>query len=147
MFSCASSFNHPIGDWKVSCLTLHPLLTNPLVTVWDVSSVTDMAHIFSIASSFNQPIGDWDVSKVSGMWGMFQDASSFNQPIGDWDVSFVFDMGQMFNSASSFNQNLCLWGDLVDPSTVLLRGIFISSGCDDTTKSTTITSNWCQACQ
>ena len=85
MFSGATSFNQPIGNWNVSNVTL-------------------MNKMFSGATSFNQPISDWDVSNVTEMWGMFARATSFNQPISNWDVSNVTNMNLMFEGAISFNQ-------------------------------------------
>ena len=41
-------FNHPIGDWDVSC-------------------VTDMWYMFFYLRAFNQAVGDWDVSGVTYM--------------------------------------------------------------------------------
>jgi Mycoplasma protein of unknown function, DUF285 len=42
---------------------------------WDVSSVTDMNHMFALASTLYQCIGAWDVSGVTGMPSMFWGAS------------------------------------------------------------------------
>ena len=75
----------------------------------DLSTVTNMSHMFDIASSFNQDIGSWDVSGVTSMSAMFRGASSFNQDIGAWNVASVNDMGFMFRAASSFNQNIGAW--------------------------------------
>ncbi|NBW70381.1 MAG: BspA family leucine-rich repeat surface protein, partial [Bacteroidetes bacterium] len=79
------------------------------VTLWDVSSVTDMNELFKGADAFNQDIGSWDVRSVTDMNLMFDNATSFNQDIGSWDVSNVTDMGGLFFFAGSFNQNLGSW--------------------------------------
>ena len=70
MFSYASKFNQPIGDW-------------------DTKEVRNMRRMFKGASEFNQPIGNWDTGSVESMEWMFRSASAFNQPIGDWDVSSI----------------------------------------------------------
>ncbi len=59
MFSLATTFNSPIGNWNVD-------------------SVTNMAYMFEGASSFNQPIDTWNTINVSNMYSMFYYASSFN---------------------------------------------------------------------
>ncbi len=48
---------------------------------WNVSSDTDMSHMFADATSFNQDISTWDVSSVTDMSQMFYYALSFNQPL------------------------------------------------------------------
>ncbi|EFP97954.1 BspA family leucine-rich repeat surface protein, partial [Vibrio caribbeanicus] len=90
MFSGATTFNQPIGNW-------------------DTSKVSDMAGMFEGAASFNQPIGNWDTSKVTDMRAMFKDAKAFNQPIGHWDISKIENIHSMFTGAYSFSQDLSLW--------------------------------------
>jgi surface protein len=82
---------------------------NEDISSWDVSSVTDMKHMFRSASAFNQDISRWDVSSVTNMKQMFKDASAFNQNIGSWDTSSVTDMSYMFDSATAFNQDISSW--------------------------------------
>ena len=84
------AFNHSIGNWNVS-------------------SVTDMNHMFQSSSLFNQDISGWDVSSVTDMKYMFHSATNFNQDISGWDVSNVTDMSNMFLYASAFNQDISSW--------------------------------------
>ena len=95
MFSDASAFNQPIGEWNVS-------------------SVGTMRNMFSGASAFNQPIGDWDVSKVDDMSNMFNDADAFSQNLGRWyvvpdDTSYGISEGTLDVTAVSA-QNSVLGG-------------------------------------
>jgi surface protein len=75
----------------------------------DLSSVTDMNHMFAEARAFNQDIGGWDISSVTNLYAMFYRASAFNQDIGDWDTSNVTDMCAMFGHTITFNQNISGW--------------------------------------
>ena len=90
MFAGCESFNHPLGSW-------------------DVSRVTLMTGMFAGCRSFNQPLEKWDVSKVTDMSDMFTDCTAFNQPLAQWDVANVKDMSKMFDGCSSFNQSLEAW--------------------------------------
>ncbi|WP_452229791.1 BspA family leucine-rich repeat surface protein [Lacinutrix sp. MEBiC02404] len=82
---------------------------NQDVSSWDVSNVTHMVNMFWGASSFNQDLSSWDVSNVTIMAAMFQEAFAFNQDLSSWDVSSVYHMGSMFNYASSFNGDVSTW--------------------------------------
>jgi surface protein len=110
-----SGFNGVIGSWDVSSVTNMAYMFsdassfNRPISSWDVSNVRYMSQMFDEASSFNQPLNSWDVSRVTDMDYMFDDATSFNQPLGSWDVSSVTDMYHMFYDASSFNQPLGSW--------------------------------------
>jgi surface protein len=104
MFNGATSFNSDISSWNVS-------------------NVTNMAHMFNGASSFNQYINtngvysedgefyynSWNTSNVTNMSRMFRNSVSFNQDISSWTVSNVNDMSFMFAYASSFDRNLGEW--------------------------------------
>ncbi len=103
------------------------------ISLWDVSSVTDMNNMFAVASSFNGDISGWDVSSVMDMTSMFYSARAFNADISGWDVSAVTDMTTMFFLASAFNQDLEEWGDhwLLDANgkyTGIKGDMFLSSG-------------------
>ena len=54
-------------------------------------------------------IGGWNVSSVTNMASMFSGAAAFDQPIGGWDVSSVMDMYYMFSGAASFRQDITGW--------------------------------------
>lgn len=84
-------------------------LFNDDISMWNVSTITDMSGMFSGATAFNQPIGSWNVSNVNDMTDMFANASAFNQDISNWDVSDALVMDGMFNGATVFNRNLAWW--------------------------------------
>jgi surface protein len=85
------------------------LTTNPAMTGWHTSHVTDMSNLFNGATSFNQNIEDWDVSHVTNLNSSFKGCKSFNQPLDNWDVSSVTNMSNLFNGATAFNQPLNNW--------------------------------------
>ena len=75
---------------------------------WNVSGVTDMRNMFS-SSSYTGDLSSWDVSSVTYMQNMFSRASSFNSDLSGWNVSAVNNMDGMFFRASSFNSDLSGW--------------------------------------
>ena len=109
-------FNEDISSWDVSSVTDMSHLFNFTaadfnadIGAWDVSNVTTMQSMFDGAHTFNQDIGDWDVSSVTDMREMFLDSAHFNRDIGDWDVSSVTDMSSMFSGATDFNRDIGDW--------------------------------------
>ena len=76
---------------------------------WDVSNVTNMAHMFHNCVNFNQPLNNWNVSNVTNMGSMFFECLAFNQPLDKWNVSNVTDMESMFQDCLIFNQPLNNW--------------------------------------
>ena len=109
MFSNATSFNQPIGDWNTSkfydmgSMFKNATSFNQDLNSWDLSSAYSMSNMFLGASSFNQNIGNWNTSKVTKTHFLFNGASAFNQDISDWNVSAVMNMTNMFHGASSLS--------------------------------------------
>ena len=63
--------------------------------------------MFMRATSFNADISKWDVSSVNEMASMFSGATAFNADISKWNVLSVTSMQDMFMHAASFNRKLC----------------------------------------
>ena len=90
MFRSASSFNQPLGDWRVDNVTIWARCSTP--------------------RSFNQPLGRETLSPIctggsatrrqhvhgDDMRCMFWEASSFNQPLGDWRLRAGCNTQNMF---------------------------------------------------
>jgi surface protein len=107
-----------INDWDVRALTDMSYLFlgldesyafNEPLDKWDVSNVTNMAHMFNHCTMFNQPLNNWDTRNVVDMSGMFRDCVSFNQPLDKWDVGRVEYMNDMFSECIQFNRPLNDW--------------------------------------
>ena len=96
----------PSGDCKI---TDNPFCPQEMIGDWDVSSITDMSHLFDSAFLFNGDISKWDVSRVKDMSGMFQRAIAFNGDLSKWDVSRVTTMAFMFKDADWFKGDLAKW--------------------------------------
>ncbi len=115
MFSGATNFNQPIGDWNTSNVTdMSDMFSgaksfNQPIGNWNTSNVVNMKGMFHNAQSFNQELDGWDTSNVTNMTGMFQGAKTFNGSIGKWNTSSVTSMEDMFSDARSFNQNIGGW--------------------------------------
>jgi surface protein len=98
--------------------------------LWDVSKCWDFRYFCWNNQEFNQNIGNWDVSSATQMTHMFgvtgklaTDSSpsefGFNcgdapadpkfNPIQNWDVTSVQDIRQIFDRAYAFNKNLNSW--------------------------------------
>jgi surface protein len=137
MFYGAVEFNSYVNDWDVSSVTNMAYLFsaskgvgkfNQELSAWDVSSVTDARGMFYNATNFNQNISAWNVSKVTDMYSMFAGAKAFNQDVSNWDVSSVTSMQYMFYEASEFNQNISTWPvTLVDSMGDMFNGATLST--------------------
>ena len=79
------------------------------LSAWNVSGVTDMSHMFYQTTAFNGDLSAWDVSSVTDMSRMFYESDTFNQDISAWDVSSATDMSWMFSRAFSFDQDISSW--------------------------------------
>jgi len=132
MFSNSELITNPtISMWDVSHVTdMRELFKDTDMNIdisnWDVRNVTNMSEMFENNSTFNQDISNWDVSKVTDMSHMFQSAAAFNQNLNNWDVSNVTDMQDMFYSAREFNQPLSNWntGKVTNMTGMLTRSKF-----------------------
>ena len=60
-----------------------------LISVWNVTQVTNMNSLFANKTTFNNIISAWDVSNVTDMTSMFEGATSFTQNISRWNVTSV----------------------------------------------------------
>ncbi len=94
MFSFATSFNQPIGNWNVSSGTSFVSISFLKIDGYCSSSSTLSFTCFIILESSHLSMLQLHLQSTS----MFRDARSFNQPIGNWDVS----CGTDFVSKSSF---------------------------------------------
>jgi gliding motility-associated-like protein len=83
--------------------------TNTDLSLWDVSTITDMSYMFYFAWYFNQDISNWDVSKVTTFFYTFAGTVTFNQPLEAWVFPDATDMTSMFDGSQAFNQPLQNW--------------------------------------
>ncbi|WP_405370592.1 BspA family leucine-rich repeat surface protein [Nonlabens sp. Asnod2-A12] len=114
-FLAAGNFNEDISMWDVSSVTNMSGMFigaddfNQTINSWDVSNVTDMSSMFEGSEAFNQPLDNWDVSNVTDMSSMFEGSEAFNQPLDNWDVSSVTTMQYMFKDNMVFNSSIDAW--------------------------------------
>jgi len=79
------------------------------IELWDVSTVTDLSHVFDGATEFNGDISTWDTSNVVTMHALFNGATEFNGDVSEWDVSKVTDMSRAFEDAENFDGDVSKW--------------------------------------
>ena len=78
---------------------------NSDLSEWNVSKVTDMAHMFRECPNFEGKwLSSWNakVSNVNNMSYMFYQCPNFNSNLSDWNVSQVLDMAYMFYQCPNF---------------------------------------------
>ncbi|SHH27478.1 BspA family leucine-rich repeat surface protein [Flavobacterium defluvii] len=120
MFTAATSFNQPIGNWNTIAVTsTYGMFTSaasynkPLP--WNLENNTSMENMFQNASNFNQNIGTWNVSKVTNFTNAFAGAIAFNNggssDINNWVLNSTSNitLNSMFNNAKNFNQPIGNW--------------------------------------
>jgi surface protein len=146
---CTENFSETYGKHRF----------NEDISKWDVSSVTDMSHMFDGNIAFNRDLSAWNPKKLTKtrnmfhkaerynngenplIWeetpkltnteSMFESADRFNQLI--WiDVSKVTNMKKMFFKAKRFNQKLnwCFHND-VDTEQMLMQSRALFGMCPE----------------
>jgi surface protein len=139
MFSLATAFNQPIGNWPLSAsnINMSSMFQNANnfdqdIGSWDVSNVTTMTYTFDGSDTFNNGgspnINNWTPVSCSSFQGTFQN-TPFNQPVEGWTLATdrAVDLSYMFRNASSFNQPLGDW-NIVSCSN--MSSMFDGSGID-----------------
>jgi surface protein len=106
-----------------------PLNTDVANGYWDVSSAETMQMMFFGAEVFNQPLNLWDTSSVTNMASMFSGQASnpmsFDQDISDWSIASLENAGNMFGRSSMSTTNYDL---LLDSTTGWASQATIQSG-------------------
>jgi surface protein len=86
--------------------------TLPDISLWDVTAVTDMEHLFvnkiktTQKNTKIQGIKEWDVSKVEYMDGMFYGCDKFNIDLSKWEIKEATNLSVMFAKCESFNSKI-----------------------------------------
>ena len=98
MFSDATGFNQPIGNWDMS----------------NVTSIDSMFRAFYLSPmNFNQPIGDWNTSSLTNMYRALWYNSSFDQDLSNWIVTGITNatdfMGNCTLSTTNYDRTLSGW--------------------------------------
>merc|ERR1711907_778600 len=93
---------------------------SPDLSMWNVSSVTNMKQMFIHTAGDYNNLGKWDVSKVVDMSGMFYQAYGSFGDLAKWDVSNVESFETMFFQAGP-KGDLSNWNVSVDAT---VNGMF-----------------------
>jgi hypothetical protein len=73
-----------------------------VMSMWDVSQVTDMTEAFADQDRFNGDLSQWDTRSVKYFDRMFSGAASFNQDISAWRYAAKKTDNHMFAGATAF---------------------------------------------
>lgn len=106
MFQGATGVSADLSSWDVSSVTnvagmFSQSNFNGSITAWDTSSIVDFTSMFLQNAAFNQNIGGWDTSSATDMIGMFRNATAFNQDLSGWCVSLIPSKPALFDSGAS----------------------------------------------
>lgn len=114
MFSGCSLLSNPdVSDWNTSNVTDMSYMFDGCSNIyalelasWDVSKVTNMSGMFSGCAELDTPdVSQWNTANVTDMSGMFSGCSfMLSLPLADWDVSKVTDMSDMFYNCTHLKQ-------------------------------------------
>jgi hypothetical protein len=73
-----------------------------VMSMWDVSEVTDMSEAFADQDRFNGDLSQWDTRSVKYFDRMFSGAASFDQDISAWRYAAKKTDNHMFAGATAF---------------------------------------------
>jgi hypothetical protein len=92
LFQQQLDFAQDISGWDTS--NIH--VQRYHISGWDISSVTNMSHMFEDAVAFDRNI-NWDTSSVTNMIVMFKGAVTFDRDLSTWNTSKVENMANIFD--------------------------------------------------
>lgn len=123
-----------VGGGDVSTVTDMALMfTNatravPETKTWDIATVTSMALMFKNAVSAQPQVGDWDTARVQDMSHMFADTVLADPDVSAWNTAATRDISYMFHQATITNPDVRNWNTA---SVTLMTGTFEGAAVAD----------------
>lgn len=100
IISICGGFRHVEEVLAAFMLMVAHVGSNPDVSQWDTSNVTDMSGMFADAKSADPDVGRWDTSNVTDMSGMFAGVRVAVPDMSRWDFSKVTCYAYMFSEVT-----------------------------------------------